>query len=118
MVGEIRKLPRELWPVIQSYWCDPKSFEGMARYLEALPESAAAVGAEIARARTLGDIPLTILSAGNASPAQRAGQEELAGLSRRGRLEVVSDSGHWIQLNRPDLVVRSIAEMVALVRRP
>ena len=123
MVGEIRKLPHEVWPMIQAHWCDPKSFEGMARYLEALPESAAAVGAEIARARSvfdfaLGDIPLTILSAGNTSPAQRAGQQDLAALSSRGRLEVVEDSGHWIQLNRPDVVIRAAAETVASVRRP
>ena len=46
LVGQVRKLPRELWPMIQSHWCDPKCFEGMARYLEAFPK---------ARPRSLGN---------------------------------------------------------------
>jgi pimeloyl-ACP methyl ester carboxylesterase len=113
MVGQVRKLPAELWPMIQSHWCDPKCFEGMARYLEALPESAAAVAQELARTDALGDVPLTVLSAGNASPIQRAEHEVLARRSSRGRMEVVPDSGHWIHVDRPDAVLRAIREMVA-----
>ena len=43
VVGQVQKLPQELRPAIQAHWCDPKCFLGMAGYLEALPESAAAV---------------------------------------------------------------------------
>jgi pimeloyl-ACP methyl ester carboxylesterase len=41
---------------------------------------------------------------------------ELAGLSSRGRLVVADDSGHYIQLERPQLVVDAIAEVVAAAR--
>ncbi len=89
MVGQIQKLPREVWPVIQSHWCDPKCFEGMARYLEALPESAAVVD-KIAAGKdgALRDIPLVVLSCDSANPAERADHEKLAGLSSRGRMEI------------------------------
>lgn len=112
IVGEIRKLPPEVWPMIRSHWSNPKSFEGMAQYLEALPESAAAVAREVA---VRSDVPLIVLSAGNASPEQRAEHESLARYFQ-GRIEIVP-GGHWLQLDRPDLVIRAINEMIAQVRR-
>ena len=119
MVGQIQKLPRPLWPIIQSHWCDPKSFEGMARYLEALPESAAAVNREFAADRdqqAMSAIPLIVLSSANASPAERAEHQTLARRSSKGRFEVVPGSGHWIQLDRPDFVIRAIEEIVSTCR--
>ena len=112
-VGQVRKLPSELWPIIQSHWCDPKCFEGMARYLETLPQSAAAVARELALTEVLGDLPLIVLSAGNASPIQRAEHETLARHSSKGQIEVVPGSGHWIQVDRPDVVIQAICEMVS-----
>jgi pimeloyl-ACP methyl ester carboxylesterase len=116
IVGQVRKLPSELWPMIQSHWCDPKSFEGMARYLEALPQSAAAIAQELTMMDALRDVPLTILSAANASPIQRAEHETLARRSSHGRIEVVPGTGHWIQVDRPDVVIQASREMVA--RKP
>ena len=109
MVGQIRKLPPEVWPMVQSHWCDPKCFEGMARYLETLPECATETG-------TLPDIPVIVLSAENASLAERAERHALVGLCPQGRIEIVRDSGHWIQLDRPGAVVRAIEEMVTKCR--
>jgi pimeloyl-ACP methyl ester carboxylesterase len=110
MVGEIQKLPRELWPAIQAHWCDPKCFGAMATYLKALPESAAWVLREAASIRA----PLTVLSAANASASQRADQERVARLSARGRVEVVEGARHWIQLDRPDLVARAVREACSI----
>ena len=115
IVGEIRKLPPEVWPMIRSHWSNPKSFEGLARYLEAVPESAAAVAREVAVRGTLRDVPLIVLSAGNASPEQRAEHESL-GRCFQGRIEIVPGSGHWLQLDRPDVVIRAINEIIAQVR--
>lgn len=112
LVGQVRKLPKELWPIIQSHWCDPKCFDGMARYLEALSQSAAAVARELAMLGALRDVPLTILSAGNASSLQRAEHESLARRSSCGKIEVVPNSGHWIQVDRPDVVIQAIRAMV------
>ena len=112
LVGQVSKLPRELWPIIQSHWCDPKCFEGMARYLEGLPQCAAAVAQELSQRDALRDVPLTVLSAGSASPIQRAEHETLARRSSRGQIEVLSGSGHWIQVDRPAAVIQAIRTMV------
>jgi len=115
LVGQVAKLPRELWPMIQSHWCDPKCFEGMGRYLDALPENASAVAEELKRTDALRDIPLIVLSAANANAIQRSEHEGLARRSSRGRMEVVGKSGHWIQVDRPDAVIQACREMVSAV---
>jgi pimeloyl-ACP methyl ester carboxylesterase len=109
-VGQIQKLPPELWPTIRAHWCEPKCFEGIARYLEALPKSAAEDNGGLA------DLPLTVLSHETASPSERSGHAALAARSTRGEVELVEGSGHWIQLDRPDVVIRAIDEMVRKCR--
>ena len=107
MVGEVRKLPRDAWKGVQLHWSDPKCFRASARHLESLPEMARAV---LAGARSI-EAPMIVLSAGNASAAQRADHERLVSEARRGRLEIVEDSGHWIVFDRPDVVARAIREI-------
>jgi pimeloyl-ACP methyl ester carboxylesterase len=59
-------------------------------------------------------VPFILLSAGDASAAQRAAQERMVARSTHGRLEMVEDSGHWIQLDRPDVVVTAIRSLAHL----
>ena len=117
IVGQVRKLPSEVWPLIQSHWSDPKSFESMARYLTALPQSAAKVAKELEATDAFRDLPLIVLSAGNANATQRAEHEALANASALGRLEIVPDSGHWIQVDRPDVVIQACLEMITRIAR-
>jgi pimeloyl-ACP methyl ester carboxylesterase len=76
------------------------------------PLSAAEVAQKLTRTDALRDVPLIVLSAGNANPIQRAEHEALARRSSRGQIVVVADSGHWIQVDRPDAVIRVIREMI------
>lgn len=104
IIGEVRKLPPEVWAGVQLHWSEPKCFLAAARSLKSLPATAAAVidaGEQI-------DVPMVILSAGNSSAAQRADHERLARSVPQARLEIVEDSGHWIQLDRSDAVIRAI----------
>jgi pimeloyl-ACP methyl ester carboxylesterase len=123
MVGQIRKLPPEVWPMIQSHWCDPKCFRSMARQLAALPECSSALLREFEARAGKGptsergaiiETPFILLSAGDASPAQRAAQELLVQRSAHGCLQVVEDSGHWVQLDRPDVVVEALRKIATL----
>ena len=95
IVGEVRKMPMETWPMIQAHWCQPKSFLGMASYLTALP----ACCAEAAPMRPPAGIPITILSAANSTPAERADRDAMARASSQGRHIVAEKSGHWIHLS-------------------
>jgi hypothetical protein len=113
LVGEVRKMPPETWPMVGAHWCLPKSFLGMAEYLESLPASAA-------EAVALGEpppaTPITVLSASNSTPEQIKERDAWAHRSPRGRHILARKSGHWIQLDEPRLVVEAIREMVGSIR--
>jgi pimeloyl-ACP methyl ester carboxylesterase len=102
LAGEIRKLPRELWPVIAWHWSQSKNFEGMARHLESLPASAAEM--IDCAASTL---PVSVLLAGSAATVS---------WPRGWDVRKEKQCGHWVQLDRPDLVLSTIARMVADIR--
>jgi pimeloyl-ACP methyl ester carboxylesterase len=114
IVGQIRKLPAESWPLVQAHWSNPKCFEGMARYLEKLPESAAVVAAE-APPVALRGVPSVVLSADSAALHERREHEALA-QDAGARLETVESTGHWIQIDRPDAVIAAVRDMVARIR--
>lgn len=112
LVGEVGKMPPETWPMVQAHWCQPKSFLGMSDYLESLPASAS-------EAAALGEppahIPLLILSAANSTPAQIGERDAMARHSLRGT-HIVTNHGHWIHLDDPDLVVQAIRDVIELLR--
>ncbi len=66
------------------------------------------------------DLPLLIFAHGLKDPANpewetlwAAAQENLSGLSPRGRLVIAPNSGHFIQLDEPTLVVEGIFEVIS-----
>jgi pimeloyl-ACP methyl ester carboxylesterase len=75
----------------------------MADSLENLPVSVT----QIDERRSLGDLPIVVLSA-----AATAEHEHDAGLSTRGDHRVVHGSGHWMQLDAPDAVVDAIRRIM------
>jgi pimeloyl-ACP methyl ester carboxylesterase len=111
LVGEVRKMPRELWPAIAQHWSQAQSFLAMARNLEKLPLSVT----QLNENADMADLPLRIVSAGrNTRGVANAEHLRDASLSARGSLVVSSDAGHWVQLDDPGLVVAAIREVVAL----
>lgn len=112
LVGEVRKLPPEVHPVVQAIWCQPKCFRGMAEHLAAFKEIADAA----ARVGTLGDLPLVVVSAGDQPPEIVEKHRELTRLSSAGRHVLAPKSAHWIQFDAPDLVVDAIREIVTSAR--
>ena len=79
------------------------------------------------KAGSLGELPLIVLTAGRHPAAfsdftdqdqakyylyWKNGHDRLAALSRDGRNITVSDSGHFIQIDQPAIVVRYILELV------
>jgi pimeloyl-ACP methyl ester carboxylesterase len=83
--------------------------------------------------RSLGDIPLTVVSAGQLAISAGRGisaedveqtkvtldalQAELAALSTRGKRVVVQESGHYIQVDQPEAVIGAIHEVVEAARQ-
>src|SRR5262245_10156424 len=112
LVGEVRKLPPEIHPVVQTLWCQPKCFRAMAEHIAALDEMAALV----ASVSSVSNVPLVVISSGDQPEAVLAKHRELAGLSSRGRHVVAVRSGHWIQFDEPDVVVAVVREVVESAR--
>jgi len=98
-------------------------------FVRTLEQELAAVSedaAEVAATGGLGDRPLIVVERDFGSPdpdlppqvAEKATavgrelQQELSRLSTAGRLVVAQGSGHYVQLDRPDVVVRAIRELV------
>jgi pimeloyl-ACP methyl ester carboxylesterase len=113
LVGEVRKLPPAIHPVVQAHWSEPKCFQAMADHLSALPE-AVRVTAQVALPQ---DIPLVVISGGDQTPAVLAAHAALAAKSSRGRHTIARHSRHWIQFDEPELVVEAIRELVEQARR-
>ena len=108
LVGEVRKMPRELWPAIAQHWSQAQSFRAMARNLESLPASVT----QLDENRSLGDLPIRILTAGKNSGGRRNPEHDRdADLSSRGQCTVVPEAGHWVQLDAPELVIAAIREV-------
>jgi pimeloyl-ACP methyl ester carboxylesterase len=108
LAKEVSKLPRELQSSVRAHWSRPRSFLAMAEYLEALPACAAA-----ALPMTVPpNIPVTILSAGNATPEELRERDTWAARSEHGSHIKVPGTGHWLQLEKPELIVASVREMI------
>jgi pimeloyl-ACP methyl ester carboxylesterase len=106
--------------------CNFHSVREAVAELKAVSESAA----QTAAAGTLGDMPLIVLSSDPDKPqpdlpedlvkptndAWAKMQEELTHLSTRGTQVIAKNSGHYIQLDRPDLVIEAVRQVVEQAR--
>ena len=109
----------------------PLSVAALAKETPAVPATLAATRAM----RQLDDRPLVVLTAGREQPqaaldamgvtreqdvrlrdAMRVLHDDQTSWSRQGRHELVPDAGHYIQFDRPDVVVRATREVVDAVR--
>lgn len=109
ITGEIRKLPASILPIVRAFWSQPKNFLSLGQHVAALPVSAA----QAAAVGSLRDLPLVVLSGEHHKAPYTDWQRELAQLSSRGQHVVVSNCGHWIHLDQPELVIRAIRDVVA-----
>jgi pimeloyl-ACP methyl ester carboxylesterase len=107
--------------------CNWHSAREQLAEIRRFPESAA----EASQTGSLGDIPLAVLShdpdkpsndlpADLAKPTNEAWekmQEELAHLSTRGTQTIAKNSSHYIQFDRPDMVIEAVRNVVEQARQ-
>jgi pimeloyl-ACP methyl ester carboxylesterase len=113
LVGEVRKLPADVHPIVQSHWCQPKCFHPMADYLVAFERD----GASMAALTPPLDVSVVVVSSGNQPPEQLAAHRALTEGSRGGRHVIAARSGHWIQFDQPEYIVAIIRELVEKARK-
>jgi pimeloyl-ACP methyl ester carboxylesterase len=108
------RLPREARAVAQRFWTRPQFFEALGSQIESISASAASVPVD----QSFGDLPVVVVSGDfNSDAGQLARQQRLAARSTRGRHVVAERSGHWIPLDRPDVVVDAIRDVVAEIHK-
>lgn len=112
LVGEVRKLPPEVHPIVQALWCDPKCFHAMADHLLILERDRESIAAAIPPR----DVPLVVISSGDQHAEQLAIHRSLAEASVNGRHVVAARSAHWIQFDEPDLIVDAVRELTDAAR--
>jgi pimeloyl-ACP methyl ester carboxylesterase len=114
-------------PVTRAADCNWHSAREQLAEISAFPESAA----ETANTGSLSDLPLAVLSHDPDKPssdlppelakptneAWEKMQEELAHLSTRGTQTVAKNSAHYIQIDRPDVVIDAVRNVVEQARQ-
>jgi len=122
-------LPEDAYAQYQAITATSRGFETFLAELNATEESS--TEARALHMTSFGDMPLIILSAGHrqAIPSftdaenqqleeeMQAEQSELVALSSEGRQIIAEQSGHYIQLDQPDLVIDAIEETVHTLRK-
>jgi pimeloyl-ACP methyl ester carboxylesterase len=112
---------------VRAIECNFHSVRESVAELKAISESAA----QTAATGSLGDMPLVVLSHDPDTPqpdlpedlvkpandAWQQMQQELAQLSSKGQQVIAKNSGHYIQLDRPDLVIEAVRTVVDQARQ-
>lgn len=108
LVGEVRKLPADIHPIVQAHWCDPKCFHAMRGHLTVLERDRESIAAVTAPP----EIPLVVISSGAQPPELLTLHRTLADTSLAGRHVVAARSAHWIQFDEPELVVDAVRALM------
>jgi pimeloyl-ACP methyl ester carboxylesterase len=104
------KLPPDARRPLRYFWTQPKFFEALGSQIDSICASAAEVLREAPG--PFGDLPLVTISSTDPPERTRQRQEALVRLSTRGSHVVASNSGHWIPLDQPDVVVDAIKDVL------
>jgi len=127
---QVAKMPKDVQPLYLMMLSHPSFFDTMLAELRSLPE----ITAQVRATGSLGDLPLIVLTAdspddaalksiglGDDFPAAQLQQSfnelqaELAALSTNSRHLIVKDSTHAINLDQPDVVIKSILDMIEML---
>ncbi|MGB8099117.1 MAG: alpha/beta hydrolase [Terracidiphilus sp.] len=111
VTSEVGKLPRETWPAVAAHWSRPTFYAGVRSHVESVPHTVR----EMMDAPPIRQIPILVLTPGASTPLT---PECLARIGDNLRQEIVEDCAHWIHLDRPELVIDSIRDLVASIAEP
>jgi pimeloyl-ACP methyl ester carboxylesterase len=110
ILAPIWRLPPEARRPLKQFWTQEKFFEALGSQIGSICESAAeTLGAD---ARGYADLRLVTISSTDPGEYRLRQQEALARLSTRGRHIIASNSGHWVPLDEPQIVIDVVSGLV------
>ncbi len=89
--------------LLRSRWSEPKFYRTMAGYIQALPRCAR----EVSKCKLPEGLPVTVISSAQLPPERMAEHAALAT-----KHIIANQSGHWVHLDEPELVVEAIREKI------
>jgi len=116
ILAPIWKLPPDVRPALSQFWTKPQFFEALGSQIESICVSAAQVLE--ATAGGFGDLPLITISSTDPGSYRLRQQDAIAALSIHGRHIVASNSGHWIPLDQPHVVIGAVKDVLGFIRDP
>jgi pimeloyl-ACP methyl ester carboxylesterase len=105
VTGELAKMPPEIRPSIAAHWSRPDFYQGMRSHIQAVPQTVR----EMCNAEPIERIPVFILTPEQSTPLDHA---EISRIGSNAKQVIAPESGHWVHLDQPELVIQSIFEMV------
>jgi pimeloyl-ACP methyl ester carboxylesterase len=115
ILAPLWKLPPEARKPLRQFWTQEQFFDALGSQIATISTSAAET--LDASAGGFGDLPLVTISSTDPGDYRFRQQDALASLSRRGRHIVASNSGHWIPLDQPQVVIDAIREVLVDAKR-
>jgi pimeloyl-ACP methyl ester carboxylesterase len=112
ILAPVWKLPPDARRQLGWFWSRRQFFEALGSQLESMRTSSAE--AIEASAEGFGDLPLITISSTDPGDHRLRQQEALARLSTRGRHRVASNTGHWIPLEQPQVVVDALRDLMVM----
>ena len=110
ILAPLWKLPPQSRRPLRQFWAKAKFYEALRSHIETVPISAAeTLGAGV---HGYGDLPLITISSTDPGDYRLRQQEALARLSTRGEHIIASNSGHWIPLDQPAVVIEAIEKLL------
>jgi pimeloyl-ACP methyl ester carboxylesterase len=100
--SEIGKMPPQVRPSIAAHWSAPRFYRGLLAHLNAVH----ATVVEMHETEPIRETPVVVVTPAGSSPI-----EDLSKYGPRSREMIAERSRHWVHLDDPDLVIRTILEM-------
>jgi pimeloyl-ACP methyl ester carboxylesterase len=116
ILAPVWRLPPEARRPLKYFWTQPRFFDALGSQIVSICESAAET-LDAARGG-YGDLPLVTISSTDPGGHRLRQQEALARLSTQGEHLIASNSGHWIPLDQPQVVVSVVARLLGSARPP
>jgi pimeloyl-ACP methyl ester carboxylesterase len=114
ILAPIWKLPPEARRVLGTMWARPQFFEALGSQIEHVCDSAQQVLREADD--HLAQLPVVVISSATAHERRLEADRALAQRSRQGRHVIAPESGHWVPLDAPQVVIDAIVDVVQRVR--
>jgi pimeloyl-ACP methyl ester carboxylesterase len=111
LFAPVWRLPDEPRKLLRRFWTQRTFFETLGNQIETISDSAAETLE--ARGNGFGDLPLITISRTNPGDHRLRHQDAFARLSTRGRHIIAANSGHWIPLDEPSIIIQAVTEVVS-----